>query len=358
MPLVYGQIDSLKRIREILDESGISRFNSTGDINRFILTYERQKEEVLFKVEHDYELELDALLEQKAALEQDYQITKREVEGPLLKRINSLTAQCEAAASHESRNPVMEVLYWYKYIILKAVLFVHKKSLDRTVKFHTKDKLNSFKIVERSVQSFYADRQKIISKRYDARLKDLEYTREVAKGLDPLIAGAIGESLVAKELQKISATSVLFNDFKVNLHTPIYYKKGNQRIQSIQIDHLLVTKAGIFIIETKNWSKKSLRRYDLRSPISQMQRSNYALFMLLNGKGSNVQACLNHHHWGTREIPIRNVLAMIHNKPQETFRFVTIKKLDELNDYINYFEPVFEDAEVIGVADYLKGIRY
>ena len=356
MPLVYGQIDSLKRIREILDDRGISRFNSTGDINRFIKSYERHKEEVLFKVEHEYELELDRLLEQKDALQQGYRITKTAVEEPLLKRINSLTAQCEAASSAESKNPVVEVLHWYKYIILKAVLFGYKNSFKRVVSLRTKEKLQSLKAIERSVESFYANRQKIISDRYDAKLQELEYTREVAKGLDPLIAGAIGENLVAQELQKISATSVLFNDFKVNFHPPIYYKKEHQRIRSIQLDHLLVTKAGIFIIETKNWSKKSLRRYDLRSPVSQMQRSNYALYVLLNGQRSNVQAYINHHHWGTREIPIRNILAMIHHKPQETFRFVAIKKLEELNDYINFFEPVFEDAEVIGIADYLKGV--
>ena len=357
MPIVYGQIDSLKRLREVLDNKGITRFNSIGDINRFIKDFERHKEELLFSVEQNYDLELERLREQKFAIQQDYEITKTSVEEPLLKRINNLTTQCESASSIETKNPIIEVLYWYKYVILKAVLFGYKKSLNRVVRVRTQDKLNNLKTIEESVKSFSSNRQRIISKHYDARLRELEYTRRVAKELDPLIAGAIGENLVAKELQKISTTSVLFNDFSIYFSKPIYYKKENQRIRSIQLDHLLVTKAGIFIVEAKNWSKKSLRRLDLRSPISQMQRSSYALYTLLNGKESEVEAYINEHHWGAREIPIRNIVAMINNKPEETFRFVTIKKLDELNDYINYFDPIFDDAEVLGIAKYLKRIR-
>ncbi len=357
MAIVYGQIDSLKRLREILDEKGISRFNSTGDINRFIKNYERYKEELFFKVQHEYNLELEKLLEEETALRQNYETLKSDVEEPLKRRIKNLKEKCEITSSVKSNNPVIEVFYWYKYIILKAILFGCQKRFKQIVKSRTQEKLHRLKAFENKVKSFSANRNRIISSRFEGELYKLEYERKVAKELNPLIAGAIGESLVANELKTLSEPCVVFNDYRLHFETPVYNRKEDDRIYSIQIDHLVVTKAGVFIIESKNWSKKSLRRLDLRSPVKQMKRSSYALFVILNGEESRLNGVLKHHHWGQRELPIRNVVAMINNKPNEKFRHVAVKKLDELNDYISYFQPLFDDSEVKRIADYLKDLK-
>lgn len=357
MPIVYGQIESLKRLRQEFEKRGISRFNSIRDIKQFLKYFDRHKEDLLFKVEQDYNLKYERLLEQKMAIEKDYQIQKAELETRLIQRINKLTTLCEASASVETSNPVVEVLYWYKYIVLKTILFVYKRSYKKVVRFRTQNKLDNLKSLESSVNSFSLNRESFISNRFKTELHELEHIRKVISELNPLIAGAIGENLVAKELNKILTTAVLFHDYSILFDKPIYYKKENQTIRSIQIDHLLVTKAGVFIIETKNWSKKSVMNLDLRSPVSQMQRSGYALYLLLNGKGSKIGGYLNQHHWGAKELPTRNVLVMINNKPNEKFRHIAIKNLDELNDYINFFEPIFDDAEVLGIANYLKRLK-
>ncbi len=61
MALVYGQLESLKKIRETLDRKGISRFNSIGQLNKFIKNNEKEKEDLFCKIEQAFELELDAL---------------------------------------------------------------------------------------------------------------------------------------------------------------------------------------------------------------------------------------------------------------------------------------------------------
>ena len=48
---------------------------------------------------------------------------------------------------------------------------------------------------------------------------------------------------------------------------------------------------------------------------------------------------------------------MINNKPKEDFKFVTVKLLNELNDFINYFEPIYDESEVQRIVQYLKSIR-
>ena len=133
----------------------------------------------------------------------------------------------------------------------------------------------------------------------------------------------------------------LINDFNLKFDTPIFYKINNERIRSVQIDHLLISKAGIFILETKNWSKSSVNSINLRSPVSQVLRSSFALFVYIS---ENIT--LRNHHWGEKKIPIKNIIVMINHKPLTNFKFVNIKLLTELNDYINYFEPVFTDSEL------------
>jgi len=200
------------------------------------------------------------------------------------------------------------------------------------------------------------NRQNIISERCDSKFKELEHVKKIAEGLYPIIAGAIGEHKVAKELEKLPGPCVLIHDFSLAFDPPIYNRRENDPIRSVQIDHLLVTHAGIFIIETKNWSKASLERYDLRSPVKQVQRANFALYSLLNRKNT-AHSILKPHHWGQRKLPVHCVVAMVQHRPKERFRHVAIKTLHELNGYINCFDSLFDDEEVGRIGDYLLTIK-
>ena len=46
MTIVVGQIESLKKLKEVLIENGITRFTSIGEINSFLKNYESEKEEI------------------------------------------------------------------------------------------------------------------------------------------------------------------------------------------------------------------------------------------------------------------------------------------------------------------------
>ena len=135
----------------------------------------------------------------------------------------------------------------------------------------------------------------------------------------------------------------MINDFSLKLDTPIRYKKDNSWIQTIQIDHLLISKAGIFILETKNWSKRSIESKKLWSPVEQINRTSHAMFVLMARK--NIK--LNTHFWGeNKQIPIRSIVVMVNEKPKEHFKYVKIKTVKELNGYIQYFDSIFDEREV------------
>lgn len=151
-----------------------------------------------------------------------------------------------------------------------------------------------------------------------------------------------------REISKLSDEYILINDFSLKFKPPIYNKKTRDRIYSIQLDHLLISRAGLFTLETKNWSRKSVNSLDLRSPVDQLLRTSYALGIVVDKKIK-----LAKHHWGERTVPIRRIIVMINNKPPAEFKYVKVKQLNELNSYIEYFDPILSAQEVEYIADTL-----
>lgn len=68
--------------------------------------------------------------------------------------------------------------------------------------------------------------------------------------------GDEGEALVAKELRKLDGDYHTYNDVLL---------KVDRGIGTTQIDHLVVSKYGIFVIETKNWAGKIYGKRDYKS---------------------------------------------------------------------------------------------
>jgi hypothetical protein len=158
-------------------------------------------------------------------------------------------------------------------------------------------------------------------------------------------------------LEKLPDECILINDFTCRFTPPIYNRQEDDRIFSVQVDHLLITSGGVFVIETKNWGEQSMNNLSLRSPVQQIRRTNFALFMMLNEQISNGQLRLNQHHWGDRKIPIKNLIVLINHKPNEEFQHVKILTLSKLLSYVNYFKPHFSFQEVQNIANYLLDNR-
>jgi hypothetical protein len=188
-------------------------------------------------------------------------------------------------------------------------------------------------------------------------INELENKQRIIDEVKNSIYGALGEHKVVKELENLSDENVLINDFALSFHPAIYNRQENDYIKSIQIDHLLVTPSGIFLIETKNWSEKSLASLDLRSPVQQIKRTNFALFKMLTEDISSERVKLKQHHWGDRKIPIRNLIVLTNSKPNEEFQYVKVLTVNELLGYIKYFKPLFTSEETQAIANYLLNLN-
>lgn len=344
MARIYGTIESLKSLKSELENKGISRFNSVREINDFLTNYNSEKrailEDISVRLEKEYS---ETCFNFKQRIQNKAEIIKLETER-IDNRISDLHTKIDIIHNNKGKNFLKKLLLRVKLYFLKkqSNLFINNKTklINSSVKEISKKIEND----ELFIKKYEAERQNLIEKRAKSKIEKLEYTRNVLESSRNLISGAIGENLVVKEIKKLSDDYVLINDFNLSFTRPIFYKKYNQRINSIQIDHLLISKAGIFIIETKNWSKSSVNSLSLRSPIKQIERSNFALYVYFS---ENI--ALKDHHWGEQKIPIRNLIVMINNKPKAKFKYVSIKLLKELNGYIKYFEPVLTENQLNGI---------
>jgi Nuclease-related domain len=354
MTIVVGQIEPLKKLKEILKKNGITKFNSIGEINKFIKNYEAEKKEVPKIIGTLLDEEINNLQASLIKSQQIYDDLRSATLNELNLEIKKLEETSRQAMEISNKNLFYKILHYLKIKILSSKKSSLEKNLEKIVRKKTHIAEQGVIKAKNELNDYAENKQKIISARCEESYKEMDSTKEVVDGLYTLIAGAIGENAVVNELQKLSDNHYLINDFSLEFDPPIYNKKEDDRIFSIQIDHLLICPSGVFLLETKNWSKQSLKNLDLRSPVEQILRTNYALFILLNSESRFNKISLVSHHWGSKKIPIKNVIIMTNEKPKEEFKHVKVLSINELNGYIKFFDQIFDETEVKSIFDYLK----
>ena len=144
----------------------------------------------------------------------------------------------------------------------------------------------------------------------------------------------------------------IINDFRESFNPPLYNKSEDDRIFSIQLDHIVVGPTGIYVIETKYWSRKSIESNDLFSPIKQLKRSGFALFIILNDfiRGSYLFS----NNWGQTKLSVSNILLMMNSSTNETFQFVKILTESNCINYITKRPVILNDDQIKFIAERAK----
>ena len=359
MTIVLGEIETLKRLKSELEENGITRFSSVGSINEFLKSYQAERQEVLLHARVELEADIDDLLYKKDQLQEELaQLTQRETDriAEEIKSLEEKVVEFESAIATKGFFIQVSALFqqWFAQIQLLFLKRFRKGLIEKKTRATRLELENTITLREGYLQN----KEEEIRKRSLPQLNELDHTKEIVDGLSTVIAGAIGESKVVNALRKLPNENTLINDFSVEFDPPIFRKAEGDRILSIQIDHLLVTRAGIFIIETKNWSKDSVERDDLRSPVDQIRRSSYALYIIMSKLSDRNSFRLKRHPWGAKDVPIRSIIAMVDHKPKESFKYVQIKEINELNSYISYFEPIFDEKETNEISQHLERMNF
>lgn len=344
---VYNTVGALNEVKVRLNQQGIP-FESLDELLSFQRGYNEARQKIL----------LDArtqLLQEKTNLGNEvrfYQagiqnIQQREQED-LQARINNARkshyTQSDspttilARISGRLRNAATLIHTTYLRVQSGAVLYLQLKPLKALLEA----KRRRYNLLSK-------DFEKVVSNISGPELRKLDRKKSVIDQIAPFIYGAIGEEKVAKELERLSDDHILINNLSLSFKRAIYHKHTAEYIKSAQIDHLLIAPSGIFLIETKNWSKKSWTEQNLRSPVQQIKRSSFALWRFVSNY-SFINGMM------IKNIPIRNILATANHVPSEEFPYVKVLPVDRLVGYIEYFKPSLTKQQRDHLASYFLRI--
>ena len=350
MAHIIGQLESLKTLRNELNYRNVSMFNSIKEVQDFKKNFKSIKNDLQQQAASDLTQEIKEKQESLKGNEKLLSDRKQEILLKLQEQELKISSSLNKLKSrdHKNKNLLLRIFLSLriqtKSIHLAYIRNNHERFIARKTKKIQSE--NNRKAVE--IKHLIENEHEIVKSRIQGELNELNRTYGVINELGTIIAGAIGEGKVEKQLRKLSNSFYILNDYSVKFNPPLLNSQTNEKIFSIQIDHVVIGPTGIFIIETKNWSQRSVQSLSLRSPIQQIQRSSYALFVLMN-RHINI----NTHHWGAKKIGVKNVLVMTQASTEEKFKFVTIKSLSDLNGYLTYFDHIYSNQEVMMIKDAL-----
>lgn len=353
----YNMIGSLTTLKSHLEENNIYDFKSLKEVIVFQSSYSTLRQHLISDHEKLIEQEKIMLKKDLQQLDMTIETQKQQTEQRLISEIDKLKQQLNFTTNDEPTNLFQRLSKNFKQWNYNR----HLRQKERN--FYTEviksiSKLADIRQVKNKRYQFITSQFNVaVEESSQPALSKIERIKSVIDKLSSYIYGALGEQKVVKTLEALSDAYFLINDFAVSFSPAIYNRQENDYIKSIQIDHLLVAPSGIFLIETKNWSEKSLENLSLRSPVKQIKRTSYVLFKLLNNEMSNFHLRLYKHHWGDKKISIKNLIVLTNTKPKEEFQYVKILTLNELLGYINYFKPIFSNIETQRIAEFLIKIN-
>ena len=175
--------------------------------------------------------------------------------------------------------------------------------------------INWFKI--RAARNEIAALHRADSKYSSALDQTITHLRSLLSSAE--LAGAEAELAVIDRLRTLPSSVVVFND--VRLKATRHIRFNGIALISAQIDHIVLTPAGVFVIETKRWSQRFVDSGNFHNPFDQVSRANYLCYDLLRRKFGKTR--------------VRSVIACdgkLPNAPRESY--IKVVRPENLSSYI------------------------
>ena len=353
MSRTYNTIGSLTTLKSHLTENNVSDFKSLKEVIDFQNSFATSRQQLISHHKNLIEEEKNLLNLELKDLDTAIETKRQHTEQILTDEIEKLKQQLNISINNNPTNLLQKIIKILRLWDFKRKIRYKEYKYDSNVKKTINHLIDNYQKKNNRHQFIISNVDEAVKQSVHHSLSELERKKTVIDNLNSFIYGALGEQKVVKALENLSDEYILINDFSVSFSPAIYNRQENYYIKSVQIDHILVAPSGIFLIETKNWSEKSLANLSLRSPVQQIRRTSFVLFKLLNNEISNYHLRLNKHHWGDKKISIKNLIVMTNTKPQEEFQYVKVLTLSELLGYVNYFKPSFSSDETQRIADFI-----
>ena len=352
MAIIHGQIGSLNQLIELLRGSGIYGFDTLDSIRKFRGSYK----DTIQKIDENSRARLSQDI---ANLESKYQKLSSDLNNKIKRREDELLAElrmlkAEMNATKPPTNFFGRVVASVKNRRISGRKAVLESSFRSEVERPFRRSLVDVARMQSDIKSKKTNTEKWIETYSSNELAKHQRTLSIFQTNRSLFYGAEGEERALQELSKLPDSYTVINDFRLKFARPIYNRRENDRIYSVQIDHIVIGPTGIYLVETKNWSKDSVESRDLFSPVKQLSRHSFAMFVLLNDAvRSGGMWRVFSGNWGDRKISPRNIILLMNHKPREEYQHVKILTLQEIVRYISYGTPIFNETEVATLSDYI-----
>jgi hypothetical protein len=139
------------------------------------------------------------------------------------------------------------------------------------------------------------------------------------------LAGAEAELAVIDRLRMLPSPTVVFND--VQLHATRHIHFDGAALMSAQIDHVVLTPAGVFVVETKRWSHRFMESGDFYNPFDQVSRASYLCYDLLRESFGKTR--------------VRSIIACVGSLPDAPRdSYIKVVRPESMNSYISGFRNI------------------
>ncbi len=158
---------------------------------------------------------------------------------------------------------------------------------------------------------------------------------------DPFHAGAKGENEVIDKLSQLDDEYHVLCGVKIGLPYFISYN-GKKNLKSAQIDFVVVSKKGVYVIEVKNWSDKFVEQQNYFSPHEQAGRDGRLLWHVLKS-------------W-RREPRVTSVVLSIKGniKYDPKYKVVFVANINNINKLLENRQDVLSEKQVKKIVKKLK----
>ncbi|TBR09202.1 MAG: NERD domain-containing protein [Candidatus Nitrosotenuis sp.] len=175
-------------------------------------------------------------------------------------------------------------------------------------------------------------------KRWNKKRKILKFHKNKNKQLH---AGSDGENKVIECFSALGDDYHVLCGVRIELPYWIAYN-GQKNLRSAQMDFVVVSKKGVFLIEVKNWSDSFVKNHNGFSPHEQTDRAGRVLWVILKPIMKDIQ--------------VTNVLLSIQGniRYNRNYRMVLVSSLEKINRFLESRQDILSEREVNRIVINLK----
>jgi hypothetical protein len=352
MVKIHGNIGSFSEL--VKEMGGVYQPSSLIDIAEFKKDFSSKPLQIKESNKKEILNEIENLKNRLNKLSNERGNKLKEVEEALIKEKKEVESKINLYSINPG-NIFVKIFYRFK---LKR-LFARKDSLDNHFEDEKKKLLKELEAnissTKEGINYKEINIDKLVEEMSRPEIEKLNIINSLLLKNNKLYEGAIGEQKVLDELKILPDSFSIINNFYKRFSRGIYQKRNDDWIYSVQIDHIVVGPTGIFIIETKNWSRVSINNEDLFSPVRQVGRAQHALYCYLNDLTKKGYLYSFQHHWGPLQISPRSIVLTLNQPIEQEFQHVKILSLKALVNYIGFGTKIFSESQV---NDLVKVLSY